>query len=101
MFNVLIKLQRQPLRVRKQIALIGAAVVTGIIVMFWLVSLSASESASVAEGKGDDVGPFQALTETVGAFISDTVQAFRGTAGVFSAFQGEHAATSSSADVTR
>lgn len=81
MFNVLIKLQRKPERARRRLAFLAAATLTGVIALFWLVSLGArlpSElGASVSAGRGEDKSPLATLGDTVGAFVSDTQTAMK------------------------
>lgn len=84
MFNVLIKLQRKPEPVRRRITFFAAVSVTGVIVALWLVSLSVRVPrplrASVLQSAPEEKSPLRVLSETVGAFVSDTeaaVQALR------------------------
>ena len=73
MLTLVEKLQRKPERVRKQIALFFAGSVTGIIVIFWLVSWAQTEpSLEAVATEEQEQGPFEALTHGLGSFFSDT-----------------------------
>ncbi len=95
MLSLLHKLQRQPLRVRKQIALLFSASVTGIIVIFWIVGVSAGEFASLTatDTSTQETGPFKTLTEGLGVFWNDTTGALQGVAGAFSSLTKEFPST--------
>lgn len=85
MLNLLHKLQRQPLRTRKQIAFLFSAGVTGIIVLFWVVSLSVrgADSTTVSDTKNEP-GPFDALTDGLSVFWNDTAETLQGAVGTLS-----------------
>lgn len=85
MLQFITKLQRKPERVRKQIALVGSMAITGIIVLFWLLSLSVRETPTEVTVQSDD-GPFKALTEGIGVLVHDTGKMFQEVAGAFSVF---------------
>ncbi len=91
MLSLLHKLQSQPLRVRKQIAFIFSASVTSIIVIFWIVGISAGEFASqtVTDTGAQETGPFKALTEGLSTFWNDTTGALNEVAGAFSGLTRE------------
>ncbi|GEM_PF-1470545 len=95
MLSLLHKLQRQPLRVRKQIAFVFSASVTGIIVIFWIVGISAGEFASqtIADTGVQETGPFKALTEGLSTFWNDTTGALNDVAGAFSSLTKEFPST--------
>lgn len=91
MFTLISKLQRKPERVRKQIAMVVSAVLTGIIVLFWLVSFGSSleEVASKPALTKEDTGPFEALSEGFGDFFADTAETLQTAAGAFSGLSGK------------
>lgn len=95
MLHLLHKLQRQPLQVRKQFALLFSASVTGIIVIFWIVGVSAGEFAALTatDTETKETGPFKALTEGLSTFWNDTTGALNDVAGAFSSLTKEFPST--------
>ena len=83
MLGLISKLQRKPERARKRIALICSALITGIIVLFWAVNLSLVESDTVVSSQ-TDVGPLDALTKEMTAFMHDAALVFQGGVETFS-----------------
>lgn len=90
MFSLISKLQRKPERIRKKIAVAVSAVLTGIIVLFWLVSLGSSfeEAASKPAPTEEDDGPFKTLSEGLGDFFTDAAETLQTAAGAFSGLSG-------------
>ncbi|HBV01745.1 MAG TPA: hypothetical protein DEF00_05205 [Candidatus Taylorbacteria bacterium] len=86
MLFLISKLQRKPERVRKKIAFVASAIITGIIVIIWLTSLSVAtpETSSKSALSGDDVGPFQALTENLSVFFLDASETIQTAVSAFS-----------------
>lgn len=77
MFNVLIKLQRKPEPLRRQIAFVSALSLTAVIALLWLVSLSApNDGAKTAAGTEPQDGPFSAVVDALGSFTSDASAMF-------------------------
>ena len=72
MLQLISKLQRKPERVRKQIALFFASFVTGIIVIFWLVSWAQYEPEDAVVSENQDQGPIETLKQGLGSFLRDT-----------------------------
>ena len=89
MLTLVEKLQRKPERARKQIALFFAGSVTGIIVIFWLVSWAQYEPEAVASSEEQEQGPLETLTQGLGSFFSDTGDMIGGVAEEFSALKEE------------
>ncbi|MDO8619929.1 MAG: hypothetical protein Q7R64_01105 [bacterium] len=85
MLSLLSKLQQKPERARKQIAFLFSMAVTGIIVIFWIVSISVGDFASetVSDTK-DEPGPFDALTDGLSVFWNDTSETLQGAVGALS-----------------
>ncbi len=78
MLSLISKLQRKPEHVRKKIAMVASAVVTGVIIIFWLVSFGSSlaePTAKPASSEKKEVGPFHALIEGFGGIFTDTAPA--------------------------
>jgi len=74
MLSLISKLQRKPEHVRKKIAMVASAVVTGVIIIFWLVSFGSSlaePTAKPASSEKKEVGPFHALIEGFGGIFTD------------------------------
>ncbi|KKW10562.1 MAG: hypothetical protein UY50_C0031G0020 [Parcubacteria group bacterium GW2011_GWA2_49_9] len=84
MLSLISNLQRKPEHTRKKIAFVSSVVLTGVIVLFWLVSLSVRESEPVVAAQDEDTGPFQAVTESVGTFFADVGTAFKDMKKAFS-----------------
>jgi len=84
MLSVIEHLQHKPEHTRKKIAFVTSVVLTGVIVLFWLVSHSLqTEDASVSVQK-EETSPFRAVTENVGMFFADVGTAFQGMKDAFS-----------------
>ncbi|MDO8594182.1 MAG: hypothetical protein Q7R93_01565 [bacterium] len=87
MLHFITKLQRKPERVRKQMALIVAASVTGVIALIWVVNVSlggglAAEASVVKATSG--TGPFQSFMSTIEEVFDDTKQVVSDIKTVFS-----------------
>lgn len=91
MFAFISKLQQKPEHVRRRIAIIASAALTGLVTVIWLISLgnSLGESAPGVASKERDTGPFQDLTKGFGDFFSDTAETLQGAAGAFSGLSSE------------
>lgn len=72
MFAFLQHLQRKPERIRRKVALVSAAIVTGLIAIFWLLNVSLIEIPEAASEDTASVGPFRALSDGVGAMLAET-----------------------------
>jgi hypothetical protein len=86
MLSLISKLQRKPERVRRKIAMVASAIITGIIVIIWLTSFSVSiDGTSSRNVKSEDgVGPFQALTENLSVFFLDASETIQTAISAFS-----------------
>ena len=85
MLSFIEQLQRKPERARKQIALVGSFAITGIIVILWLMSLSAqapTPERDIAKENADR--PLEILGDNVSALVADAKHAFEGITGMFS-----------------
>ena len=93
MLTFISKLQRKPEHVRRKIAFVTSAIVTFVIVIIWLTSFSVStpETSSRTVGSGDDVGPFQTLTENLSVFFLDASEVFQTAVSAFSGTSKEAA----------
>lgn len=89
MLHLISKLQQKPERVRKHIALLFASSVTGVIVIFWLVSWAQYEPEEVMASENQGQGPFEALTQGLGSFFSDTGDMIGDATEEFSALKEE------------
>ncbi len=79
MFSFISRIQRKPESTKRQIAFFGAAGVTGIIALFWLVAIltgSLTFSTTGADKRADEGGPFSVLSDAVGGLIQDTTSVF-------------------------
>ena len=85
MLSLIDKLQRKPERVRKHIALLFASSVTGIIIIFWLVSWAQYEPEEVVALEEQEQSPFELLTQGLGSLFSDTEDMIGATVEEFSA----------------
>ena len=90
MLSLISKLQRKPEHVRKKLAVAVSAVLTGIIVLFWLISLGGSleEADSKPVLTKEDNGPLEALSEGFGELFADTAETLQTAAGAFSGLSG-------------
>ena len=98
MLSFIAILQRKPERVRKRIALVASTVLTGVIVIFWLISISVNEAVPIAVTEQKEDGPFQAFTDGVGMLFSDAAETLQGAVGVFGAFSNEASSTDTSSE---
>lgn len=91
MLSLISRLQRKPESVRRKIAFVVSAAVTGVIILFWLVSFGSSSSGIVSETVQveKEPGPFAAFAENVGSFIADAAETIQAAAGVFSGISGK------------
>lgn len=90
MFSLIARVRRKPERVRRQIAFLVAASLTVLIVLVWLVSINASvrdPADSSVTRNAQEKSPLGVLSDTVGAFISDTEAAVRAFKSGLPAFQ--------------
>lgn len=82
MLNFIAKIQRKPEAVRRKMAITGAAIMTGAIVVLWLISISFRELPSVA--REETASPFAALSDGIGAVLEDTKEALQEVTDAFS-----------------
>lgn len=79
MFTFLSRLRRQPINVRKQIALLVAGGITFFIVLFWLTGIVGRQEEPEINIV-DKKGPIATVGETLGALfvdVSDSFKSFR------------------------
>ncbi len=74
MLSLIHKLQRQPLRVRKQLAFSFAAALTALIALLWLVSQGSGAEERSPRAR-ESPGPTAAFSEALGSFFHDAGQA--------------------------
>ena len=97
MLSLIHKLQRKPERERKKIALVISGVVTGGIVVLWLINLSFRDLPEIASDKSSR--PLESLSAGIGSMWDETQKAIQDVKDVFSALPKINA-TSSGAEVT-
>jgi hypothetical protein len=93
MLSLIHKLQRKPERARRKMAFVGAAVVTGLIAVFWLLTVSLVEIPDAASEQARSVGPFRALSDGVGAMLAETRATVEDVTNLFSEESPDAAAT--------
>ncbi|MEK7170096.1 MAG: hypothetical protein AAB767_02310 [Patescibacteria group bacterium] len=98
MLSLIQHLQHKPEHTRKKIAFVASLVLTGVIVLFWLVSMSFRGGDTLAAPQKEETGPFQAVTENVSTFFADVASAFQGMKNTFSNIPEEVKAPSDTAE---
>jgi hypothetical protein len=83
MLSLLSKLQRKSERERKKIAIVASGVVTGVIVVMWLISLSFRDLPAVVTDESSG-RPFESLGAGIGSILDETRQAIQEVKDVFS-----------------
>lgn len=79
MFKLIARIRSQPPEYRRKVAFFSAAVLTGLIIVVWFVSLFVGITRPIQEARAIDAapGPFETFVGQIGAGFSSMGDAFK------------------------